>query len=64
MFLITFFPFTMFCLGPALAQNMATILVTRFFAGLSGGSMMAIAGAMIADVWTAKERGFAMSLFV
>ncbi|KAJ9118597.1 hypothetical protein QFC22_003817 [Naganishia vaughanmartiniae] len=54
----------MFCLGPAVAQNIVPILVTRFFAGLFGGSMMAVAGAMVADVWAAKERKFAMSLFV
>ncbi|KAJ9101080.1 hypothetical protein QFC21_003298 [Naganishia friedmannii] len=65
MFLVTFFPFTMFCLGPPFAQNISTILVTRFFAGLfDGSSILAIAGAMVADVWAAKERGFDMSLFV
>jgi MFS family permease len=53
----------MFCLGSALANNIATLLVTRFLAGFFGASMLTNAGGMIADVWNAKERGLATSLF-
>ncbi|KAJ9093729.1 hypothetical protein QFC21_006325 [Naganishia friedmannii] len=62
-FLITYFPFALFCLGSALANNIATLLVTRFLAGFFGASMLTNAGGMIADVWNAKERGLATSLF-
>ena len=62
-FLMTYLPFALFCLGSALANNIATLLITRFLAGFFGASMLTNAGGMIADVWNAKERGLATSLF-
>jgi MFS family permease len=62
-FLISYLPFALFNLGGALAKNIETIIITRFFAGLFGSSMLTNAGGCIADVFSAKERGLATALF-
>ncbi|KIY65609.1 MFS general substrate transporter [Cylindrobasidium torrendii FP15055 ss-10] len=55
--------YTLFFLGQALAQNMASILVTRFFCGFFGVAPLTVCGGVIADVWSAVDRGTAMALF-
>ena len=62
-FIITFGGFTAFNAGCAGAKNMGTLLVLRFFAGAIGSSPLTNAGGVIADIFTAQERGLAMSLF-
>ncbi len=62
-FLISYLPFALFNIGGALAKDITTVLVTRFFAGLFGSSMLTNAGGCIADIWSARERGLAMSMF-
>ncbi|KAE9405766.1 MFS general substrate transporter [Gymnopus androsaceus JB14] len=55
--------FTLFHLGQALAPNMQTFLVSRFFCGFFGVAPFTICGGVIADVWPALGRGPATSLF-
>jgi MFS family permease len=55
--------FAAFNAGCAGAQNMWTILILRFFAGSFGSSPLTNAGGVVADMFSAKERGLAMSLF-
>ncbi|KAK2751167.1 MFS siderochrome iron transporter 1 [Myotisia sp. PD_48] len=45
------------------SQNMRTLLVLRFFAGAFGSSPLTNAGGVIADMFSASERGMAMGLF-
>lgn len=47
----------------AVAQNIQTVMVARFFQGLFGSSAQSIAGGALADMWDAQERGFAVPLF-
>jgi MFS family permease len=62
-FLVSFLPFTLFHLGGALAQNVQTLLITRFLAGAFGSSPLTNAGGSIADMFTARDRGLASALF-
>jgi multidrug resistance protein len=63
LFCTTFGIFTFFNAGCAGAQNIWSLLILRFFAGSFGSSPLASAGAVIADMFTAKERGLAMTIF-
>lgn len=62
-FFITFGGFTAFNAGCAGANNIGTLLVLRFFAGALGSSPFTNAGGVIADIFTASERGLAMGIF-
>jgi hypothetical protein len=50
-FLIAFPVFVLFNLAGAVAQNLATIMVTRFFAGVFGAGQLAVIGGQMADLW-------------
>lgn len=63
MFFISFCGFTAFNAGCAGANNLATLLVLRFFAGAFGSSPFTNAGGVIADIFPASERGLAMGIF-
>ncbi|GAB7348424.1 hypothetical protein MBLNU459_g6849t2 [Dothideomycetes sp. NU459] len=63
LFITTYAGLTAFNAGAAGSQNMATLIVLRFFAGAIGSSPLTNAGGVIADMFSADERGLAMSLF-
>lgn len=63
LFIVTYCALTAFNAGCAGAQNSWTLLVLRFFAGAFGSSPLTNAGGVIADMFHAKQRGIAMSLF-
>ena len=54
---------TAFSAGSAGSQNTWTMIILRFFAGSFGSSPMTNAGGVIADMFAAKDRGIATSLF-
>jgi len=62
-FFVTFGAYTAFNAGCAGANSVATLLVLRFFAGSFGSSPFTNAGGVIADIFTASERGMAMGFF-
>ncbi|KZT28599.1 MFS general substrate transporter [Neolentinus lepideus HHB14362 ss-1] len=62
-FIVTMSVYTLFHLGGALGQNIATLLSTRFLAGVFGSSPLTNAGGAIADIWNPRERGVATSLY-
>jgi MFS family permease len=62
-FLITFFSLSAFCAGAVGSQNIWTLIILRFFAGSFGSSPLTNAGGVIADIFTADQRGLATSLF-
>ncbi|GFZ42665.1 hypothetical protein JCM24511_00382 [Saitozyma sp. JCM 24511] len=55
--------FVVFCIGTAVSQNMATLIVLRFFCGVFGSSGPALGVATCADVWAPHERGRPVSLY-
>lgn len=62
MFFITFGAFSAFNAGVAISQNIQSLIILRFFAGAFGSTIQNSAGA-IADMFEAKQRGLAISLF-
>ncbi|TPX14316.1 uncharacterized protein E0L32_005512 [Thyridium curvatum] len=63
LFFITFGLLTAFNAGAAGAQNIATLMILRFFAGSFGSSPLTNAGGVIADMFSADERGLATAIF-
>lgn len=62
-FLFTFAIFALLHLGGSLGRTAPTLLITRTLAGTFGSSPLTNAGGAIGDIWTARERGFASSLY-
>ncbi|KAI0281088.1 MFS polyamine transporter [Russula brevipes] len=54
--------YTLFHLGQTLAQNMTTLLVTRFLSGFFACAPLNNSGAVMADIWDAAARGTPSSL--
>jgi DHA1 family multidrug resistance protein-like MFS transporter len=47
----------------AVAQNLETILICRFFAGMFGCAPLAVVGGALADFWGPVDRGVATAVF-
>lgn len=63
LFFGTYMMLTAFNAGAAGSQNIQTLIILRFFAGAFGSSPLTNAGGVIADMFPAKQRGLAMSIF-
>lgn len=63
LFVGTYAAFAAFNAGCAASQNIWTLLICRFLAGSFGASPLTNAGGVIADMFHAKQRGLAMSMF-
>ncbi|RDW71652.1 hypothetical protein BP5796_07686 [Coleophoma crateriformis] len=63
LYIVTFGCFACFNAGCAGSQNIWSLLILRFFAGSFGSSPLTNAGGVIADMFGAKERGRAMTIF-
>ncbi|KAK0639739.1 major facilitator superfamily domain-containing protein [Cercophora newfieldiana] len=50
-------------IGCALAPNIASLIVFRFFAGIGGAGCLTLGAGVIADVFRADERGFAVGIY-
>ncbi|KAJ1331730.1 MFS transporter DHA1 family multidrug resistance protein [Microdochium nivale] len=55
--------FLAFNLGCGLSQNKVQLIVFRFFSGLTGSAALAIGGGIMGDLFSAEERGRAMSVY-
>ncbi|KAI4738392.1 MFS transporter [Aureobasidium sp. EXF-12298] len=62
-FFATFALFTAFLAGCAGVNNIGSLLVLRFFAGSFGSSPFTNAGGVISDIFSAQERGLAITIF-
>ncbi|KWU42925.1 MFS general substrate transporter, partial [Rhodotorula sp. JG-1b] len=62
-FILTLAVFVLFQIGCALAQNIWTLVICRFFAAVFASSPLVNCGGVIADMWDPIRRGDAMSLF-
>ncbi|KAF2456447.1 MFS multidrug transporter [Lineolata rhizophorae] len=58
-----FFAFAIFQIPVAVAQNLQTIMICRFFGGFFGSAPLAIVGGTLADIWSPVDRGVAMCIF-
>lgn len=63
LFFLTYMALTAFNAAAAGAPNMTALIVLRFMAGAWGSSPLTNSGGIIADLFTAKERGIATSIF-
>ncbi|KAA8626770.1 multidrug resistant protein [Pyrenophora tritici-repentis] len=52
-----------FTIPGAVAQNIGTLLVTRFIAGVAFSAPMTLVGGTLADMWRSEERGVPMAAF-
>lgn len=52
-----------FSLGCAFSPNTETLIVMRFFVGLTSSAPIAIAAASVSDIFAPHERATAMSLY-
>lgn len=52
-----------FIIPCAVAKNIETMLICRFFAGFFASAPLTLAGGAISDIWDNEERGFAIALF-
>jgi MFS family permease len=53
-----------FTVGTGVAQNIATIIICRFFAGFFAAPALSIGGGTLADIFHPSSRGIAMSLYL
>lgn len=53
-----------FLIGTALAQNFATLVVCRFFAGLFAAPAISVGGGLVADMFKPQDRMLVMTLIV
>ncbi|KAF4313514.1 Major facilitator superfamily [Botryosphaeria dothidea] len=58
-----FFVFAIFQIAVAVAQNLYTVMLCRFFGGLFGSAPLAIVGGALADFWNPIDRGVAVCIF-
>ncbi|KAG5981755.1 hypothetical protein E4U55_002584 [Claviceps digitariae] len=63
LFFITYMVLTAFNAAGAAAPNMTALIVLRFMAGAWGSSPLTNSGGVIADLFSARERGIATSIF-
>lgn len=52
-----------FNLGCGLAQTSTQLIIFRFLAGLGGSAPLALGGGVLSDLFTAEERGKAISIY-
>lgn len=63
LFLFTYVFFTIFNGVVTASQNVWTLIILRFMAGVFGSSPLTNAGGTVADVFDAKQRGLGMAIF-
>ena len=62
-YLIAVFMFTILIVPAALAKNLQSILVTRFFGAIAGSAMIANAPGTVADIVSDEYRALAFSIW-
>jgi MFS family permease len=50
-----------FSFGTASAKDIQTVLITRFFCGFFGAAPIVSTGGVLADIWDANHRGYAIA---
>ena len=60
---IAAFGFSVFAVGVAVAKDIQTVMICRFFDGLFGSCPLAVVAAAFADMFNNKTRGLAVAVF-
>jgi len=58
-----FFVFAIFQIPVAVAQNLQTVMLCRFFGGVFGSAPLGIVGGQLTDFWGPLDRGVAITTF-
>jgi len=58
--LIPVFGLMVFSFASAVAKDLQTLLITRFFAGVFGCAPLSNVGGVLADIWPPTQRGAAL----
>jgi MFS family permease len=58
-----FLGFTIFQIPLAVAQNLETVMLSRFFVGFFGCAPPSIIGGILADIFNTVDRGVAIAFF-
>ncbi|KAI2794319.1 Major facilitator superfamily multidrug transporter FLU1 [Penicillium oxalicum] len=61
--LLSMFGFTIFQFAAATAENVQTIMLSRFFGGFFGACPLAVVAAVLADMYNNRVRGLAIVVF-
>lgn len=62
-YIVSFFLFLIWLIPCAVAKNIQTMLVCRFFNGLAGSAFLSVAGGTVGDLFDRHELGFPMMLY-
>ncbi|KAJ4419745.1 hypothetical protein N0V82_004788, partial [Gnomoniopsis sp. IMI 355080] len=62
-YLAAFAAFTIFIVPCAVAKNIETIIITRFFQGLSGSAFLSVSGGTVSDLFAPEKMHHPMTLF-
>jgi MFS family permease len=62
-YIVSFSFFSLFLLPCALARNMATMLVGRFFNGLAGSAFLSVAGGTVGDMFSKEQLSGPMMVY-
>lgn len=62
-YLFAFAAFTVFIIPCAVARNIETVIVTRFFQGLSGSAFLSVSGGTVGDLFRPEKMHHPMTLF-
>ena len=57
------FGFSIFAIAVAVAKDLQTVMIARFFGGLFGSCPLAVVAAAFADMFNNKVRGLAVAVF-
>ncbi|KAF2764624.1 MFS general substrate transporter [Teratosphaeria nubilosa] len=61
--LISSFGFSIFSIAVAVAKDVQTVFICRFFGGFFGACPLAVVGAVFADLFNNRQRGLAITVF-
>jgi multidrug resistance protein len=62
-YLVSFLLFLIWMIPQAVAHNIATVIVTRFFPGAAGSAFLAVAGGTVGDLFAREQLQAPMSIF-
>jgi MFS family permease len=62
-YIVSFAVFVIWMIPCAVAQNVETLIVVRFFSGLSGSAFLSVAGGTVGDMFNRHELSFPMMIY-